>query len=76
MFMEQTFVKAFGTGGADELLDGKLCKISECQDFKQDLIGHLIKSSSFIVPVNRFVKQQSKKPSVVKRSLDKRTFKK
>lgn len=69
--MGQTAVKTVFTGGAEELLDDQMYKLSESQDFTCSLVLHLKKSSTFTVSVVRFVKQQAEKPSLVKRGLDK-----
>lgn len=55
--MKQPAVKAFFTGGVDELLGGKMYKLDKSQVFRQGLVSHLTKSSTFSVPVTRFVKQ-------------------
>lgn len=59
--MEQVAVNAFLTGGADELLDDKMYKPAESQDFTQGFVHHLLKSSTFTMTVSRFVKQQTEK---------------
>lgn len=38
--MEQAAVKAFFTGKADELLDDKIYKLDESQEFDQGLFCH------------------------------------
>lgn len=57
--MEQTAVNAFFTGRAVYLLDYNMYKLAESQDFTRGVVRHLIKYSTFTVPVTRFVKQQA-----------------
>lgn len=55
--MEHAAVKDFFNGGTDELLDEQMYKAAEFKDFQQDLVRHLIKSTTFTVPVACFVRQ-------------------
>lgn len=58
--MEQAAINALFTREADELLGNKMYYFPESQDFTKDLVRHLVKSSTFAVPISRFVKQQAK----------------
>lgn len=55
----------------DELLDDNMNRLAESSDFTQDLVHHLIRSSTTIVLVTRFVNRQAEKLLLVKRSLEK-----
>lgn len=59
--MKQATVKGFLPRSANELLDGKMCKLAESQDSQQDVMHQLIKSSAFTVTVTRFIEQQAKR---------------
>lgn len=52
--------------GPNELLNDKMYKLGESQDFTLGLFRHLIKSSTLAVPVTHFVKQQSERDIVSK----------
>lgn len=54
-------VKAFFTGDAYYLEDQKKDKLSEDQDSKQDHVRHLIRSSTFTLPIALFVRQQAER---------------
>lgn len=58
--MVQAAVKAFLSGEADELLDDKMYKHAESQDFPQSLVRYILKSSTLTVPVTRNAEQQAK----------------
>lgn len=64
--MEQAAKKTFFTGGADDLLDDKMYKLFESQDFTLVIIRHLIKSSRGTVQGACLVKQQSEEAFVRK----------
>lgn len=59
--MKLAGTKALFTGGADELLNDMIYKFFDSKHFPQRLVHHLIKSSSFTVPVVCFIKKQSEK---------------
>lgn len=67
--MEQTAVIVFFTGRASELSVNKMYKLAESQDVIQSLTRHAIKSSALKGLVARFVKDQAKASSPVKRSI-------
>lgn len=41
--MEQVAVSAFFTEGADEVLDKKIFRYADSEDFEQDLVRHITK---------------------------------
>lgn len=53
---EQVFWKHLFAGRADELLHDNKYKLAKLQDITQGLIHHMIKSSTFTVPVSRLMK--------------------
>lgn len=57
--MQQIGAEAFFTGGAEEFLHEIPYKLDESQDFKQNLVHHLIKQSTFTVSVTCYFKQQT-----------------
>lgn len=67
--MEQAAVKAFFSGGADKQLGDKMYKLAASQKFTQSLIAHLIKSSTFTVPITNFVNQRAEKAAASKAKL-------
>lgn len=46
---------------AEELPDNKMYNSTEFQDFTKGLVRHFIESSTFVVPVNRSLKQKAEK---------------
>lgn len=59
--MEQASVRALLTGVSDELLQVKIYKLDEYQDFTVGLLRLLINSLTFPVPLTCFVKRQAEK---------------
>lgn len=59
--IERAAVKAFITGGANELLGDTIYRLSRSEDFTQALVGQLITSSTFTAPVACFVRKQPEK---------------
>lgn len=59
--MQQAAVKAFFSGGADELLHQKMYKIAKSYGIKRVLVRHRTILSTFTLPVPHFVKQKAKK---------------
>lgn len=57
--MKQSSVKAFFNDGAVELLNDKMQNIAKSQNFSQGLVRQLIKSYTFKVLIQHFVKQQA-----------------
>lgn len=57
--IEQAAFKVFFTGSANELFDQKMYKLAKYQNIKQDLVRHLIKTSTFTVLTTPFVKQKA-----------------
>lgn len=53
--MKQASVKAYFSGGAEELHDEKMYELAKSRDYTQGLVRPLIKSSTFLVPVASFV---------------------
>lgn len=58
--MEKAAVIVFFIRAADELLDEKTYKLHESLDFEQDLFCHIIKPSTFTVPLTRFANQRAR----------------
>lgn len=63
--MEQAVVKPFVNWGSDELLDEKMYKLEEFQDFKKVLVRYLITSWTFTLPVVRCVEQHAEEPLTI-----------
>lgn len=58
---EQIAVKYFIIGGAAELLDEKMGKLAESQDFSYSIVRHPGKSSTCTAPARLFMKEQAEK---------------